>query len=149
MSFGMHTEMGRVALIEPHDGEIESITIALDGKARIQFSKLAVYHEQAAEEFAIWLYRANLQLTGVHHFVLHGSSSDFDDYVDDAVVSTGGIDIINWNNLIEMCAADRLHVTLGSGAVFTMGCSEVRLALETVVKRAGEWIGPLLASPPS
>lgn len=143
----LENQMGSIALIEPHDGEIESVSIALDGTARVQFAKLSVYLERGTEHYEIWIYRGVLEIGGAYELALHGQpQAGFDDYVDDAVVSADSVEV-SWKELLDRRLVTQMKLSFGSGRTIDINCHDVQLVLQQSIKHVEDWAGPLVSEP--
>jgi hypothetical protein len=134
-------ERGEIALIEAHDAKIDTVVLRTDQTCVIHFRHLAVYHARAAEDFAIWSYRAFLELRGVDHFLWEGGSPTTD-YVSDAFVFRDDA-AIDWTRLLQGSPSTRIEMTFGSGRRIDIRCCEAQLTLQEPLKHFEDWHGPL------
>ncbi|HJQ40381.1 MAG TPA: hypothetical protein VKB93_24820 [Thermoanaerobaculia bacterium] len=130
-----------VALIEPHDGVIERITMC-STTLTLTFSHLAVYVPKAKDEYDIWIYRSTLTLTNLTRLVIEGVDDSMSG-LDDAVFVGDDTERIEWTSLLSACRVKQFEVTYTSGARLYAACSEARLVLDEPVRFLEKWLGPL------
>ena len=131
-----------IALVEMHDARVEELRIPMNGSCVLRFEHLTVYRERAAERFAIWSYRASLELREVERVVVNEARIDHD-YVSDGSALRGSEEL-PWQTLLHRQQVSRVEFTFGSGRQIEIDCKEAHLILDEAVRVIEEWTGPLL-----
>jgi hypothetical protein len=131
-----------IALIEPHDGRIESLVLPAAGPSRIELAHLAVYREVSVEHYEIWSYRATLEIDGVERVRIDGSADESDRIIDGIAV-IGGREVDDWRELLERKPVTEIKLSFGSGRTIEIQCQHAQLLLHQTLRHVEDWNGPL------
>jgi len=140
--FSAESDRNAIALIEPHDGRIESLVLSPEGPTYIDFAHLAVYREVSAEHYEIWSYRATLDILGLESANVDAPADESDRIIDGiAVIDSRELD--NWRELLDRQPVTEIKLSFASGRTFEIQCRHAQLILREAVRHVENWEGAL------
>ena len=131
-----------IASVEAHDAAVDRMVFQEFGAVVLVFRHIAVYHGTGIP-YAVWSYRARLEIGGVSRVELSWRMYEHEDYVSDGWFAGNGREDREWAALLGGRSIDGIHILFGSGRSLTAECTHAHLFLEEPLDHFGDWNEPL------
>jgi hypothetical protein len=135
--------MAVIALVEFHDGKVESVVMEKGGRIVIHFSHMSVYEERAQHVYDIVSYEAELAATEVVELNCRGALNHGDKVafvrVNDQEPTSSSLD--ETETMLNSGRVAELH--FDSGTIIAFRCSRMGIKLGRRGTVVEEWAGPL------